>query len=685
MRKHGLLTLFFLLLCPTFLLAKEPPGWGKLTEAEIRTIYRSLRSNPTGFPQLRQEMEEAVSSAQRLERIDLIAEGSQLLADWYMQGQQGPQDIRRAVNYYLTAIHAYEKLGRPQRIAESHYRVALGFMQFGDQPEALQHLLRALGLFDMLRDSSGMLRSQTKLAEVFMQTETYEEASHFAQRAETLARELGEDSALLINLIGLGRIHQHQLRLQQAETYFLQAQRLAQRLDQSALLAYVSSLLGDVNLYQGRTVQALALHQQALALARQQELTVERAQALLGLARVYRAQQQLQRAQAHLDSCLQLGAARLPANLLLAIYQELADLSLTEEKIDIFRTYQTQIDHLRDSLQEGARQELIQRLNAQFEKERRDLLIEKMKQEEALKDEEIRKQRTQVQFVVVIGLLLFTLALVLYQQYRAKQRSNQRLESLVSRRTQELQVANANLKDLNQELDMFAYRTTHDIRGPLARLMGLCQLALAEKNDAQVRSYVALLHREALNMDMMLHRFLQVNNIKHQRMHIEPVKLNDLVEQVCADLDEVVLPLQATIEVKVASDLEVITDQALLSIMVKNILENGLRYARADAEPHPYVHISAHRQADHLHLSIRDNGIGLDPTLAERVFEMFFRGTTHSIGLGLGLYATRLAAQKLGAKVRLETQNHEETEFVITLPLEIREPGGPSVSWQPGE
>ncbi|MEM7659667.1 MAG: HAMP domain-containing sensor histidine kinase [Bacteroidota bacterium] len=243
-----------------------------------------------------------------------------------------------------------------------------------------------------------------------------------------------------------------------------------------------------------------------------------------------------------------------------------------------------------------------------------------------------------------------------------QQQANQVLEHQVEERT-------SALRTVNGELDTLAYRTAHDIRGPVARLLGLCQVALMEQGDPEeAHELLELIQQEAFEMDIMLHRFLEVNNIKHQKEPDKYIRVSDMVDDLLRELDHLEGHAAIDFQKNIEPGLQVVTNETIFRILLKNLLENAIRFYRKSGSGPNYLRISGWLDSQgQMQLKIADNGIGIDPEVEPYIFNMFYRGTHASTGLGLGLYAARLAASRLGASLTYEGNNPEETEFRIVL------------------
>lgn len=265
------------------------------------------------------------------------------------------------------------------------------------------------------------------------------------------------------------------------------------------------------------------------------------------------------------------------------------------------------------------------------------------------------------------------------------QQMNHRLEQLVQERTRELAVANEQLKTeneehiktaeklrlINEELDTFIYRASHDLKGPLASLLGLVNLSRAEVTDPGVLRYIDLMERSALRLDNILVDLLEATAVKQATPLPEPVLLHQSVEKVFAALREREAAGLAELVNEVPPLLSLLTDPKILMPVLQNLIDNGVKY-KDPAKPLPRVVVKAETEGQKVKLTIADNGRGISPEQQEKVFDMFFRGDNNTRGSGLGLYIVKNAVEKLGGTIQLSSAPGVGSTFVIQLPLELK-------------
>lgn len=255
---------------------------------------------------------------------------------------------------------------------------------------------------------------------------------------------------------------------------------------------------------------------------------------------------------------------------------------------------------------------------------------------------------------------------VVMEQNLRLQTYNVQLENNVAVRTSELQATMEKMVRANNELDLFMYRAAHDLRGPIARLQGLCQVGRMEHDKQMAFLYLDKINAVSQEMSAMLTRLLRARALNKQELMPVMINLHQTVDSVVnrMKLEERVFDIEIMIAIDHA--LSLFVDVELFEILLQNVIQNAFRYR--DVSCVSYVRIEAKPEPDQLTLCIEDNGIGIPNGLGDRVFEMFFKGTDKSSGFGLGLYESRLITNRLNGKIDLVACDGK-TKVNIVLPV----------------
>jgi signal transduction histidine kinase len=106
-----------------------------------------------------------------------------------------------------------------------------------------------------------------------------------------------------------------------------------------------------------------------------------------------------------------------------------------------------------------------------------------------------------------------------------------------------------------------------------------------------------------------------------------------------------------------------------MTIIFENLIDNSLKFARTDVTPQ--IDIEIKKTNARVNIKVVDNGIGIHEDYRNKIFDMFFIGTTEGKGLGLGLHAVQLAVKKMKGTVKLVESNLWTTQFLVDIPEHI--------------
>lgn len=227
----------------------------------------------------------------------------------------------------------------------------------------------------------------------------------------------------------------------------------------------------------------------------------------------------------------------------------------------------------------------------------------------------------------------------------------------------------AELERLHESLETFTYAVAHDLRAPLRTVQGFVDALLedhAPSLDARGRFYLQRILASAQLMDRLIQNVQ--DHSRMQRMDIKPriVDLDEVVDEALRPLTETVASSSAQVTVRKPLG-AVLGHRAMLVKASHHLLDNALKFVTADARPQ--VEVFAERRDGLLCLCVADNGIGIERDYFERIFGVFERlhGVESYPGTGIGLALVRVAAERLGGRVELES-GEGGSRFWLCLP-----------------
>lgn len=230
---------------------------------------------------------------------------------------------------------------------------------------------------------------------------------------------------------------------------------------------------------------------------------------------------------------------------------------------------------------------------------------------------------------------------------------------------EELIGKNKELVERNQELDQILYRASHDLRSPISSMVGVLNLIKTEQIPSALKDYCYHFEMRINQMEGVVNTLNLLGQSAQEEIKITKIEIKELVENEIKLLHY--LPNFKFIQFEIIhlGSSAVETDSVLLGILVKSLLTNAIIFREATPGS---VWVNTNVQDDQLIIKIIDDGEGISPTIAPRIFEMFYRGSEKSIGQGMGLYLVKKILSRLKGKVKWQCENNLTT-FEVSIPI----------------
>jgi signal transduction histidine kinase len=235
------------------------------------------------------------------------------------------------------------------------------------------------------------------------------------------------------------------------------------------------------------------------------------------------------------------------------------------------------------------------------------------------------------------------------------------------------------LERSNTELEQFAYVASHDLQEPLRKVASFCQLLQRRyvgQLDARADQYIEFAVDGAKRMQALIDDLLAFSRVGRQERDPVVVSCASALSQARVNLASEIRTTKAIIETTELPPVQ--AEFSLLTSLFQNLIGNAIKF-RSERPPLVRVSVTRHDETFWL-FSLADNGIGVEPEYAERIFVIFQRLHSRSDyeGTGIGLAMCRKIVEHYGGRIWLDTTYQGGANFCFTLPVAPIEDEEPS-------
>ena len=245
---------------------------------------------------------------------------------------------------------------------------------------------------------------------------------------------------------------------------------------------------------------------------------------------------------------------------------------------------------------------------------------------------------------------------------------------------QALSDAVAAAETANRAKSTFLSNMSHDIRTPMNAIIGFTTLALSNLDDKErVKDYLAKTLASSNHLLSLINDVLDMSRIESGKIHLEEVEVN--LSDVLHDLKTIVSgqiyakQLELYMDAMDVTDEDVYCDKTRLNQVLLNLLSNAIKFTPAGGTVSVRVRQLAGkvRGCGQYEFRVKDNGIGMSPEFAQKIFEPFERERTSTVsriqGTGLGMAITKNIVDMMGGTIEVQTAQGKGTEFIIRVPM----------------
>jgi len=585
-------------------------------------------------------------------------------------------EMRKSLQYGQEALELSKKMGYYRGILDAHRILRRVHRRLGNYTVAIEFTLQNLPISEKMKDTLELLDCYTTLGNIYSSMQNFKEAQRYLHKALGIGQKINSPQlASILNFYGraYGRIGNYD-----SAQYFIKAAmvRELEHPQPGYGLSYIYNNLAEVYYFTRQYEKAIEFYSMSMGLSEDRKSIYGKTFTLCGLALVYKDLKQFNKAIDLVNESISISKKNFfrdrsleSYRVLFEIYQAKTDYKSALDAYKLYKSYQ-------DSIFSDDQLKYIENLKITYETEKIAQENKLLKADADLKDSQLRQQYTLAWIAVITILFLLTVSILLYRNNKDKKKTNKLLEEYskglkeeVDKRTHELVNSNLELVKQNIQLEQYGYIIAHNLRGPVARILGLSNLITREFNPTRDLEIIDQLHISAEELDTVIHDLNVILDIKKGLQNsYEDLDFQDRVEKVKNALRDKIAETQAVIETDFSQAGTCFSIPAYIDSIFYNLISNGIKYRSTDRAPR--ITIRSEVKNRKLLLTITDNGVGIDlEKQKNKIFNLYQRFHHHIEGKGMGLFLVKTQIEALGGSIEIESEVNKGTTFRIYLPL----------------
>ena len=621
-------------------------------------------------------------------------------------------DYYKSLDYFNEALELSQRANDLKGIAGCYTSIGVIYRNQGNYAKALEYYFNALRIRQKINDRQGISTTYNNLGLVYHVQKDYLKALENFNRSAAIQKEMGDQAGLGRSYLNMGLSYQNANELDSAHKYYNKSLEIVERINDSRGITFAMDNLALLFLKVGDTKKAGQYLERGLNIALEKKMIDRQADLMESYAQYYNEINQPLKALEMADKSQKLARKVVIMEVLenalkqkyiaaqkLGRYRDALDFfsryvevhdSIARKEIDktaLAKEYELKEEKLRnenaekelDHLREQERQKrvintfagisgtfilvsvLVYFSNRKIRKQKEELqkqrrILAEQNEELTQSQEEILAQRD---LVTAQNRELDEAKMIIENQNQEISLRNKSLELEVEKRTQAL-------VEYNQQLEQFAFMSAHNLRAPVARILGLGYvLELSSKDPSEVKLIAEKITNSTRELDQVVRDINMI--LQSQRDNISVVtevnvvetfvKIQDMLKDECKETG-------ATISLSVEATPFITTVHSYFESIFLNLISNAIKYR--DPQRPLRIQIKSEVTDEYYVFHVADNGLGLDMDLyGDKIFKLYNRFHSHVEGKGIGLYLVKTQLAILRGKIEVESKVKEGATFKV--------------------
>lgn len=593
-----------------------------------------------------------------------------------------------SLEYALKALELCKQTDYPKGYAESIHNRGIAKSIMGRFDAGLSDLMEASMLRESINDQKGLANTYNAIGFLFAEMGNDKKALEFYEKAVEIRTKNNYNSNLGIVLNNIGWVHYRAGKLDKALEFFYKALQANQDDGDDRGVGASQSNIGNVYRRIGDYQKGLDYHIKSLETGKKHDDKYGTINTLRYIAEDYidlgKIEDATQYALKSLILAQEIGSVNEEKNsaaLLAQIFEK-------RNKFPEATKYLKLTNRLKDSLFNVEKAEVIGHLQTAFELEAKEKENELLRAEQTINSQKIETQRYFLYisfFLIAVGAAFTTLIFFLNRKLKSVNiklsELNQEVlqqKEVIEQKAIDLDAKNIELQEINQIKDKLISVIAHDLKNPLNSVAGYSEIIISRYDSYtkdEIISFLRIINDNGMRSNMLLDNLLQWSRLQTRTLPFIPSeqKLRKLVQDELYFVINIAAEKKVTIRTDIEEELYVTADANMLKTVVRNLLSNAIKFSRKGGN----IMVSAENGSNETTISIKDNGMGINPEVKEKLFTgeagVSTTGTAGEKGTGLGLMLCKDFIASHGGKIWVESEVDVGSTFNFTIPHTFEE------------
>lgn len=533
-------------------------------------------------------------------------------------------NFQAAYQYHLRALKINEASGNTKEIANFYYAEGLIFSKQHKYKAALKSYIKSLHLTRQGADTSMVADLYSVIGDIYFEIDSVDLAIQYQQAAFKKDSLIDYQYGMGYGYFAMGKSYAALKEFDRSLAFFNKAYKIRKKIGDPGEIAENLAEMGKLN----------------------------------------NAINQYDTGQSQLNEALKIAQQVGAKPLIQKIYNYLAQSAVASNQYEAAFEYQRQYFLLKDSILNEKSLKNVDELKSRYQLEKKEQQITLLQ-----KDKELNSLYWQL---ATCGLFLLIVAFVAGKKMYDKQL---KYNLVLTEKNEEIKAKNQKLERANEDLEQFAYISSHDLKAPLRTVGSFASLLQRRyKNvlDEEGQEFITFIISGVQHMNVLLEDVYNYTHIDKVVDKKEVVDLNVITKKVIFQLDNLLKTKQATVDISPLP--KVYGNATFLSQVFQNLIQNGIKFMPPKVKAN--IRIAAAMNGNQVQINVIDNGIGIAKEYQAKIFTIFRRLHTSEEyeGTGVGLAICKKIVERSGGSLWVTSDGHSGSCFSFTLNLADEQP-----------